>query len=457
MQLKKDCMHRLNFLKVISHMHWGSDRVIMLRLYRSIIRSKLDYGSIFYSSAKPSTLKLLDPVHNTAIIRLCTGAFRSSPVVSLYADSGEPPLELRRVQLLLQFYVRAQQLPSYPTLTYVQPTAPSQNASHSLLISEQLHNALHSAGFAELPVMPFKFVGTPWGLAGDVFCCGFDCPIKRNALPQLLLELFNQHCHQYHRNSQHIFTDGSKDDTSVGFAAVLGADSLSAKLPQTASKITAELLGAISALYLISDSPENTFTMFTDSKSVLQALHHYDSTHPLILRTILLILKVTAQQKYVTLCWCPSHVGVVGNERADREAVSAAQTGETLDHRWLPYRDYYPAIKTSIRTIWNRQWFENPPNKLRTIKDNTSTWLSSNHKQRKISVIITRLRIGHTQFSHSHLMSQSPPPVCSFCNAAQQTVRHVLAECPAIEHTRRRYFPTLPHAHTDASARAHSG
>ena len=69
--------------------------------------------------ALPS-LQLLDSIHNAAI-RLCTGAYRSSPVVSLYADSGEMSLSLRRDQLLLQYYALTLQLPSSAMFPYVQP------------------------------------------------------------------------------------------------------------------------------------------------------------------------------------------------------------------------------------------------------------------------------------------------------------------------------------------------
>jgi len=45
-------------------------------MYRSLIRSKLDYGSIVYSSVRGSYLRMLDPIHNQAL-RLCLGAFRT--------------------------------------------------------------------------------------------------------------------------------------------------------------------------------------------------------------------------------------------------------------------------------------------------------------------------------------------------------------------------------------------
>ena len=59
------------------------------RLFRAIVRSKLYHEAIVYASANDKLLSSLDPVHIRAI-RLCSGAFRSSPVQSLYAESGEP-------------------------------------------------------------------------------------------------------------------------------------------------------------------------------------------------------------------------------------------------------------------------------------------------------------------------------------------------------------------------------
>jgi hypothetical protein len=94
-QLRVSCERSLNILRVLSGASWGGDRTIMLRLYRSLVRSKLDYGSFIYGSATQGKLRILDPVHHEGI-RLATGAFRTSPVVSLYAESGEPSLSVRR-------------------------------------------------------------------------------------------------------------------------------------------------------------------------------------------------------------------------------------------------------------------------------------------------------------------------------------------------------------------------
>ena len=64
-------------------------------LYSSLTRSKLDYCCVVYGSARASYHKMLDPIHNRAL-RLCLGAFRTSPAISLYVEATEPPLAFRR-------------------------------------------------------------------------------------------------------------------------------------------------------------------------------------------------------------------------------------------------------------------------------------------------------------------------------------------------------------------------
>ena len=72
-------MKALDIIKVVANQEWGADKTVLLNLYRSLIRSKLDYGCIVYGSARPSYLKMLNTVHHQGL-RLALGAFRTSPV-----------------------------------------------------------------------------------------------------------------------------------------------------------------------------------------------------------------------------------------------------------------------------------------------------------------------------------------------------------------------------------------
>ena len=74
-------------------------------LYRSLIRSKLDYGCVVYGSTRSSYLCMLDPVQNHAL-RLCLGAYRTSPSSSLCVLANEPPLYLRWKKLSMQYCLK---------------------------------------------------------------------------------------------------------------------------------------------------------------------------------------------------------------------------------------------------------------------------------------------------------------------------------------------------------------
>ena len=116
--VKKKALKALNIKNVIGNTEWGADRKVMLRLYRSLMRSKLDYGCIVYGSARKSYLQMLDPIHNQGL-RLCLGAFRTSPVESLYVDAHEPSLGARRVKLSLQYATKIKSLPNHPAYNAV--------------------------------------------------------------------------------------------------------------------------------------------------------------------------------------------------------------------------------------------------------------------------------------------------------------------------------------------------
>lgn len=118
-------MKTMNILKVLSRTSWGSDRKCLMSLYKSLIRTRLDYGAIAYQSATPTALKMLDPVHHLGI-RLATGAFRTSPVESLYAESDEWSLHIQRLYLSFSYFLKIKANTDHPAYPAVNDTSSSQ-------------------------------------------------------------------------------------------------------------------------------------------------------------------------------------------------------------------------------------------------------------------------------------------------------------------------------------------
>ena len=446
--LKIECLKRLDLLKCLSHTNWGSDRATMLRLYRSIIRSKLDYGSYIYSSASESSLKLLDPVHNAAI-RLCTGAYRSSPVLSLYSESGEPPLKRRREQLMMQYYCRSLQAPSTIAFSYIQRDI-IENLDSKSTTAVRILDTCENLNI-NISTLPFSFDGRPtWKLASGVRCESYMYPKKDTCSDYIMRAYFDEHVEQFHDDDVHIYTDGAKNEIGVGCSAVSITGSEKMKLMTESSIFTAEMCGILNGLKIVNRMHSGTFVIFCDSRSALQVVDHYESTHPLIRKIVVWLIKLQRKGKQIKLCWCPAHVGIPGNERADEIATEMARSDAVVSNDEIPYRDWYPVIRQKIKEKWAEEWLQIETNKLRKLKDSVVSWQSSQIDNRKHSIILTRLRIGHTKATHQYLMEQAPQPYCQDC-LVPLSVKHFLAECPSTSDVRMRCYPASADLEPDAT------
>lgn len=446
-KLKTDCMKRMQIIQSVASTDWGADRTTLLRLYKAIVRSKLDYGCTVYSSAPNYILNTLDAVHNRGI-RIATGAFKSSPVKSLYAESGEPPLKVRRTQLILQYFAHIELRPSSPTYQNIhkfdQAEAPAE--TFACVLRETLENL----NLVDIRVSPVKISDLPiWNISHELFCSEFTCLKKDEYYPEELRGLFSEHLESIHGDSNHIYTDGSKTIDSVGCAAVSSDQCISRKLRKDSSIYTAELSAIVDAMTIIDNSNSTNFTIFSDSRSALQGICQYNNNHPIVLEIMNWLVRLSARQKIVRLCWVPAHVNIHGNHKADAEARRAAATGTQPYNRSLPHRDYFRSFREKTLSQWSTLWAAEPPsNKLRSIKDTTKPWSSSSQPNRRTEITLARLRIGHSRLTHGYLMERGLPPQCEACDEPL-TIKHLLAECIENHFLRIRMFPASVNLTTD--------
>ena len=61
------------------------------------------------------------------------------------------------------------------------------------------------------------------------------------------------------------------------------------------------------------------------------------------------------------------------------------------------------------------------------------------HLTRAEEFVITRLRIGHTKATKSHILSQGPPTACHHCGQIL-TIDHMLLECAVLQACRDEYY-----------------
>jgi len=437
--LRKKCQNSLNLLKVVSRMDWGADRTVMLRLYRALVRSKLDYACVIYSSARQSYLKKLIPIQNQAL-RLCLGAFRTSPMQSLYVEANEPPLHLRWEKLSLQYALRLKSNPDNPAYDktfrsrYQHFYTSKPNAIRSFAFrvkdafSEVCDNPNEIASY-KLPRTP------PWKLSKPVIDLSLRSLKKGSTDPLIYLDKFLELREKY---PQHIpiYTDGSKDQNKVGAAATCCGLNRQSRLPDNSSIYTAELHALQMAFNIALQSPHSHFVIFSDSLSSLTALNGNKFNHPSIVDLLEKHSKLTKQGKSIVLAWIPSHIGIKGNDKADALAKDALNMNVT--NIKIPYTDLKININKYIQNKWQALWDSYPNNKLHTIQPIISHSITTLGKRRE-DIVLTRARIGHTYLTHAYLLRGEQIPQCVPCNDII-TVKHILIECIDYAHIRQTFF-----------------
>jgi len=157
-------------------------------IYKALIRSKTDYGSILLKNAKTNHLNMVQTKLNTAI-RLSIGGFKSSPIESIRNIANEIPPNLRREKLLLLYCARTQRNINNPAIkvinTYIQE-AEKDNI--------KINNILERK--------PYNF--PPWNTTFNINLTLSEFK-RENTMPSIYKNML-KNILQEHPNSVHIYT-----------------------------------------------------------------------------------------------------------------------------------------------------------------------------------------------------------------------------------------------------------
>lgn len=443
-KLRIKCMKALNILKILSHQSYGTDRECLLSIFNSLVRSRIDYGSPVYQSAPKSALKLLDPVYHLGL-RLATGAFRTSPIESLYVESDMWSLDSQRAYTALLYAVKTTSIIKHPSNILIHDTStvslflkrPSLPQPYAITVNTIASNI--NISFKDTYKTTFTDVTAPWKLSPVVCDMSFRNIDKANAPTALIHQHFFSLQHKYHCTE--FYTDASKTNSTVS-CAVCGPNlSASKTLNPDCSIFTGETHGILMAVEYIIQQEIARSVIYTDSLSVVTALSsakpHKNAVFNFLLNTIMAAYSMGLE---ITVCWIPGHCGIPGNEAADREAAAATLRNK-VDITSVPYPDLKPVVKRKLRELWQKHWDSQTENKLHVIKPRIGRYRTEK-RNRLIEVTFCRLRIGHTYGTHSYLLNGTLRPQCARCGQVL-SVLHVLAECTKYDPERRKHFPEL--------------
>lgn len=421
--LKKECEKRLQVLRVLSSTKWGCSRILLRRVYIAYIRSKIEYGSILFNNVKPELIDKLDKTQNQAM-RYILGARRTSPILSLQVESYLPPI----IDRFRYLFVRWTNKIMSSDLNWI--LCEENNEGNTLL---DLHREISSK--FQLPKM-FTAAISPINMIEPWYDLKERIHLDLEDDQNNKIFYFKQLISEKFADFSYVYTDGSKLEDGSTAAAVYIENleiTFTYKLNPSHTIIGAELFAILKALQFIDiNTPLENTVVLTDCKS---ALHIIGGKRNTAYKAISYPIKsLLRKRENIQLQWVKAHIGIKGNEVADR-AAQLAHKNILSTRTPLSTEEMNIQLNKSFMKYWDCTWRENTENTQtgrhmsRYLDQITgSPWLKI--KERKIETALTRLRIGHAGVNqHLHRFKMRDSPMCDSCGIPE-TINHFIMECP---------------------------
>ena len=259
--------------------------------------------------------------------------------------------------------------------------------------------------------------------------------------PSLLCTLAKEKIDTY-KQRLHIFTDASKTNTGQTAASYCIPQvnvEYSCRLSDDITIFTDELAALKMALLWVKEKCERNelqedIAIFSDSLSCLTALKTgYSACRPNMLDDILRI--VNGIGRSILFIWIPSHLGLRGNELADRLAQAATRNCAVDIELNFENLEYNIRVKKFILEQWQRQWSTSIHGQFyRKVEPTVSLDIKYEHRSRKKEVTLTRLRLGKCCVNeYLARIKVVDSDRCPLCKSSSETVEHFILLCPSNE------------------------
>jgi len=202
----------------------GVGKRSLLTVYRSLVRSVIEYGMEAYFFTSPSLLKPLHKIQNDAL-RLCTGAMASIPLTCLHDACDEMPLLIRHKFLCLKFKAHLLTFSDHPAQSLIQdcwqerfPDSPSF-CSYNMFTKVAVDHSLFAAAPLRIPnILPCSLQKTLVDFALSQFA--------HQTTSAFVAPLFWSHLHNTYDQCVKIYTDGSKTSSRAGCGIYIADENL---------------------------------------------------------------------------------------------------------------------------------------------------------------------------------------------------------------------------------------
>jgi len=437
----------VDILTALAGTWWGSHPQLLLNLYRSIFRGAIEYGChIFRFNQNKMIFNKLERLQFRAI-RIAMGYRISTPINVMLYEAKEIPLKLRFISCMCKFLTKSLARKFNPVIDSPESmkNIPCNRKMRIYLIQSfpifrqylfihHYRNIVYS-----IPFLPYFFCDYDTATL-EILPCMDMYPVDRDLSNEAINKIFLDKSASYSTDAFTFYTDGSKTNKgNPSGASVYSPDinlNFDHRLPAETSVFTAEVWAIYLAVNTIIGLKRDKAVIFTDSKSVLEAiassltqnknyLIHY-------IRKYWLNCIYSGIKLYIF--WIPSHKGIRGNEIADSLAKKATLQGYKPNFK-VPFSDLFAEVKESLNNqfisylndaaqtkgVLHASLYQNLNSKL--------PWYHDKPFNRKEIVLVNRLRSNHYNLNYSLYRKNIVPSAVCQCGDPRQDINHIFY-CP---------------------------
>jgi hypothetical protein len=207
-----------------------------------------------FKSASNSSLKAIDAIYNSGL-KLAIGAFRSSPIVSIYNLAGEYLPEIKRTDSALKYMARLARA----------------NCSPLTKESTEIHQELKANDIITSRIITREPTFYPPWLAHYAINTELTSFLKSQTPHSIFRSHFLSILEQY-KDYQKVYNDASKSHDEVGFSIIFQNRNILFKLPRACSIFSAEAIAILEAVKRIMNDEHPKHIIFSDSLSTLNSI-----------------------------------------------------------------------------------------------------------------------------------------------------------------------------------------
>ncbi|KAJ6436788.1 reverse transcriptase [Purpureocillium lavendulum] len=397
---------RLSALSALASSTWGTGLINLRQVYRAMIIPQMLYGcSAWHVPGKGCINRgayMISAIAKVQRRAAHTGAFRTTAGAAADVEAHLLPVQQQLEQTVLEPVMRIRTSPLYGDMA---TSDPNFSSGRSTL---QRPEAMYDLPLERLEKRQ-PHVVSAWWIPPTVHINGS----AEEAIKEHDATDSETIC---------VYTDGSGINGHVEY---MGASEL------------------LLDVHAATNTPGRC-AIFTDNQATIQVMRNPKSPSGqyILVEAVRALDKLRDLERHAEFRWIPAHVGVPGNEAADRAAKEAAGHDPSVraaaepppEPPWL--RTLTATTKSTIRkTIkeeWKQAWetAKHGRDLFRIgVRPGKGTLDTQSGAHRAISTVITQMRTGKIGLrAYVHGINRADTDQCP-CGYGSQTVRHVLLDC----------------------------